>query len=179
VRAVLGSLALLAAAAARPDAGPRHNTDGGSRVALRRPVRIDAERMEIRNAQKEASYFGHVRVHRDSTLITCNQMKALYTETEEVTRIFCDGKVEAVDGEKRVRSDHADYDNEAGILVMTCEPLHADGGRDAGACFVEVWNGKTHARGTRATFWSGEDRLELDGKVHTEIEEKQLKDGGR
>jgi hypothetical protein len=118
-------------------------------------------------------------------------MKGLYTETEEVTRIFCDGNVEAVDGEKRIRGEHADYDNEAGILVMTCEAPPPDGGqphaesgkakpsRDGGTCFVEIWNGKTHAWGTRATFWSGEDRLEVEGQVRTEIDSAQLKDGGR
>jgi lipopolysaccharide transport protein LptA len=195
VKAVLGALALLAAAP-RPDAGARHPSDGGSRVALRRPVSIDSDRAEIRNAQKEASWIGHVKVRRDSTVITCHRMKVLYTETEDVNRILCDGNVEAVDGDKRMRGEHADYDNEAGILVMTDDASPSDAGirvtagdapkkdagrsaRECGPGLVEIWNAKTHACGTKATFWSGEDRLELEGKVRTLIDEKQLKDGGR
>ncbi len=162
--------------AAKPDAGGHPM----SQRALRRPAQIDAEKFTAYGAEQEAEWSGHVRVLRDKTKITCDRLRAHYTseqrgDTPEITDIRCDGHVEALDGDKRVQGQHADFDNETGILVIT----PADDGQ------VEIWDGKTHLWGRKATFRAGENRLEVEKPTTIIAPDNKLqlpapkKDGGR
>jgi lipopolysaccharide assembly outer membrane protein LptD (OstA) len=127
--------------------------DAGVHAVLRRPVEIKADEFTAFNTRQRAEWTGHVRVKRDETRITCQRLDALWAGDQDVTDIRCDGDVEATDGDKRVKGQHADFDNETGILVVTPSP---DGGT------VEIWDGKTHLWGTKAIFRSGENKLQVD-----------------
>ena len=104
MRALL-AVVLAAAAVSKPsghaDAGTR--PDGGSRTVFARPVKIVADKLNIVDTHKVATWTGHVRVKRDATSITCDRMQAHYTQEQEVERILCDGNVEALDGDKRMK----------------------------------------------------------------------------
>ena len=172
-----------------PDAGHAQKADGGAHDLLRHPVDINAEKLEVRNAKQEATWRGHVRVRSDSTRITCDELIAHYIEdqgNQEVARILCDGHVEALDGQKRVKGDHADFDNDTGVLVMTGRSTGRDGGVDGGERRVEVWDGNTHVLGLEATFVRGEDKLQVVSPITTIGEEqnpalkgRSARDGGR
>jgi lipopolysaccharide transport protein LptA len=139
-------------------------------------VEIKADKLVIFDKDHEARYTGHVRVRSGTTTITCDRLLAQYTQAQEFTHIFCDDNVEAVDGDKRVKGDHGDFDNETGVVVITATP------------WVEIWNGKTHLWGKKATFTTGESKLEVDQPT-TVIDEaglgrdagtpRRARDGGR
>jgi len=165
----------LAASAAKAPAPPG---DGGvAKQTLARPVVIDADKFRAYGGKQEAEWVGHVRVRRDSTTIHCEALVAHYNQAHEFTRIVCDGSVEALDGERRMKGDHADFDNETGILVMT--PARAKALPDGGmgpTPRVEIWDGKTHLWGDQATFKTGEKLLEV---VHATTVVETPRDGGR
>lgn len=132
-------------------------TDGGALRPqnLSRVVHIDADHLKILDKVHEGQYTGHVRVRTGTTTITCDRLVAYYTEsqetgTQEFSRIVCDGNVEAIDRDRRVKGDHGDFHNDSGVLVITGE--HG----------VEIWDGKTHVSGTSATFGTHESTLEVE-----------------
>ena len=159
MRALWVALALAAA----PDAGTRAVPSR----ELTQPARVHADTFLGYGKKQEAEWKGHVRVDTGTTRMTCDRLKVEYTADQEVTHMRCDGQVEVVDKDKRALGEHADFDNAKGVLVMTREPSK-----------VEIWNGKTHLRGQKATFFTQEDRLDVSGDVETVIP-PAAKDAGR
>jgi lipopolysaccharide export system protein LptA len=107
-------------------------TDGGTSAPgeprpaapaeFKNPVNIKADRFEIQGKRQEASWIGHVKAIRGRTVLTCERLIAHYTRTQEITRIECDGDVEATHGDMWARGERADFDNVRGILVVTGSP---------------------------------------------------------
>jgi len=151
---VAGLVAFLAAApaggrdAGTPDAGtPR----AVSPAQFKRPVEILADKLEIAGKRNEAVWSGHVRARRGTTLLRCNRLIAHYSGQQEITRIECVGDVEAEDGDRWAKGERADFDNVAGVLVVTGSP--------------EARQGPNHMRGTKVTFNVEQDTLEVENAV--------------
>jgi len=150
--------------------------DGGPAISSRtlsRPVKIEADDLSDFSLKQRAEWVGRVRITADTTKIRCDRLAVTYTEGHEIKRLFCDGNVEAIDQDKRVHGEHADFDNERGIVIVepqipqvTAARLDAgtpDAGTPrAGSGRVEIWDGETHLWGRRATFRVGESKLEVD-----------------
>ena len=98
------ALLLTLALAAAPDAGAR----AVSPKKMKSPVKITADRFETLGKEQKMLWLGHVKVHRDGTLVDCDRLTAFYTKEQEVSRIECDGNVQAVEGERRAQGQHAD-----------------------------------------------------------------------
>lgn len=131
--------------AGAPDAG---TPPAVSPATFKRPVEITADKLEIAGKRNEAIWSGHVRAKRGPTRLKCDRLIAHYTGAQEVTRIECVGGVEVEDGDRWAKGDRADFDNVAGVLVVTGSP--------------EARQGPNHMRGTQVTFRVDKDVLEVE-----------------
>jgi lipopolysaccharide export system protein LptA len=117
-------------------------------AAFKRPVEITADRLEIAGKRNEAIWSGHVRAKRGPTKLKCDRLIAHYSNAQEITRIECIGGVEVEDGDRWAKGERADFDNVAGVLVVTGSP--------------EARQGPNHMRGTKVTFRVEQDTLEVE-----------------
>ena len=120
-------IALAAAAAAlllhaAPDAG----TPAGA-GALKNPVSITADKLQVLNKQRQAIYTGHVVAVRGTTRIRCGRMVATYTQAQEISRIECQGGAELEDRDRWARGDQAVYETATGVVEMTGSPQARQG----------------------------------------------------
>lgn len=139
-------IALLAASPS--PGGPDGGTGALSPSNFKHPVEISADKLEILARKNQAVWVGHVKATRGSTHLSCNRLVAHYTSTQEVVRLECIGGVEVVDGNRWARGERADFDNVAGVLVVTGSP--------------EARQGPNHMWGTKVTFFIETDLLEVE-----------------
>ncbi len=111
-------------------------------------VEIDAELLVLEDKQSTAVWSGNVHARRGPTLIKAPLLTAHYDAQGVVTHVEARGGVEATDGDKWARGQRADYDNARGVLVVTGKP--------------EARQGPNRMRGTRITFVTGKDLLEVE-----------------
>ncbi|MGV3620098.1 MAG: LptA/OstA family protein [Archangium sp.] len=111
-------------------------------------VNIDADKLELWSKDREAKWTGKVRVVKDKTIINAPEITALYDDAGEVTRVKARGGVEVNEGDRWARGQFADYDVPKGVLVVTGNP--------------QARQNKTRLRGSKVTFYSGTDFLEVD-----------------
>jgi lipopolysaccharide export system protein LptA len=102
--------------------------DGGtSSPALKNPVTISADKLQVLNKQRQAIYTGHVVANRGTTRIRCGRMVATYTQAQEITRIECTGGAEVEDHDRWARGDLAVYETATGVVEMTGNPQARQG----------------------------------------------------
>jgi lipopolysaccharide transport protein LptA len=111
-------------------------------------VAIDADRLVLDQQRATATWVGHVRVIRGTTVLTAPELVAHYDERGEITRVQAKGGAEAKDRDRWARGARADYDVKKGVLVVTGSP--------------EARQGKNHMRGTKVTFFPGTDFIEVE-----------------
>lgn len=114
-------------------------------------VQIDADRLVLEGSQSVAVWTGNVRAKRGTTLLKAPLLTAHYDAQGVVTKIEARGGVEATDGDKWAKGEKADYDNAKEVLVVTGHP--------------EARQGKNRMRGSRITFITGKDTLEVEDAV--------------
>lgn len=131
-----------------PDAGELVGPKPVAPAQFKNPVNITAERFEIQGKRQEAVWSGKVKAVRGRTVLTCNRLVAKYTAAQEITRIECVGDVEATHGDMWARGERADFDNVAGLLVVTGSP--------------EARKGPNAMRGAKITFDVGRDTIAVE-----------------
>jgi lipopolysaccharide export system protein LptA len=114
-------------------------------------VEIDADRLVLEGTQSTAVWKGNVRARRGTTLLKAPELTAHYDAKGTVTRVQARGGVEATDADKWARGQRADYDNAKGVLVVTGQP--------------EARQGLNRMRGSRVTFVTGKDTVEVENAV--------------
>lgn len=135
--------------------------DGG--VVLTRPLDATAEHSSLENKEHRATYWGHVRVVRDATTLTCDRLTVFFDAAGEVDHLHATGDVAAVDGDRRAWGDEADYDYRRGVLVVRGNPRGRHGSREV--------------TGTLVTFTTGTDALVVT-QPHTVAPNERLGRGG-
>lgn len=111
-------------------------------------VAIDADLLTLEGPQNEATWTGHVRATKGKMTLTAPELTAYYNDAGDVTRAKARGGVEVVEEDRWARGQFADYDVPTGVLVVTGKPQ----ARDA----------KTRMKGTKVTFYSGTEFLEVE-----------------
>ncbi len=111
-------------------------------------VEIDADLLVLEDKKATAVWTGNVRARRGPTLIKAPELTAHYDEHGVVTQVQARGGVEATDADKWARGQRADYDNKKGVLVVTGQP--------------EARQGPNKMRGSKITFITGKDTLEVE-----------------
>lgn len=144
-----------------PDAGTQKPV---APAEFKHPVEITADKFEIRGKSQDATWVGHVKAIRGTTTLTCDRLVAHYTQAQEITHIQCLGNVEAQDGDKWAKGEKADFDNQAGVLVVTGSP--------------EARQGQNHMKGTQVTFYVGKDLIEVQNAQIIFESQKPLKKPG-
>ena len=118
-----------------PDAG----------VLTSRPVSISAEKLEVFKKESRALYTGHAKALRDTLTLTCDRLEVFFTPASDVQRIVATGNVYAIDGDRELWGDAAEFINETGVLTVHGKPHGKQGPREI--------------EGELATFTTGIDRL--------------------
>ncbi len=111
-------------------------------------VSIDADKLELFGKDKEATWTGKVRAVKDKTVLLAPELTAFYDDAGEVTRVKARGGVEVTEGDRWARGQQGDYDVPNGVLVVTGNP--------------QARQKKTRLRGTKVTFFTGTDFLEVE-----------------
>ncbi|MBL8911463.1 MAG: hypothetical protein JNM17_12285 [Archangium sp.] len=113
---------------------------------------IDADLLTFEGAKNEAKWTGKVKAVKGKTTLLAPELTAISDEkTGEVTRVKARGGVEVTEGDRWARGQFGDYDVPAGRLVVTGSPQAKDG--------------RTKMKGTRVTFMTGTEYLEVENAV--------------
>ncbi len=122
-------------------------------------VLIDADTLTLESARNQAVWRGHVRARRGATTLTAPELTAFYEEDGTVTRVEARGGVEATEKDRWARGQRAVYEVKPGVLVVTGKP--------------EAKQGRNRMRGTKVTFKTGSDVVEVENAVTVlEVERK-------
>jgi lipopolysaccharide transport protein LptA len=113
-----------------------------------RRLAIDADLLVLENPKAEARWTGHVRAVRGKTTLLTPELLATYDDAGAVTRVQARGGVEVTEGDRWARGQRGDYDVARGVLVVTGKP--------------EARQGKSRLRGSKVTFFSGTEFLEVE-----------------
>lgn len=138
---------------AAPDAG----------ALTSRPISITAEKAEFFNKESRALYTGHARAIRDTLTLTCDRLEGFLTPQGEVQRIVARGNVYAIDGDRELWGDEAEFINETGVLTVHGKPHGKQGLREI--------------EGELATFTTGIDRLVVTRAKTRVVTERSRPDG--
>ncbi len=111
-------------------------------------VEIDADQLRMESPKHRATWSGHVKAKRDGTTLKAPLLIAQYDESGAVTQIEARGGIEVTDRDKWAKGQRADFNNQTGVLVVTGKP--------------EARQGNNRMKGSKVTFISGSDRLEVD-----------------
>ncbi len=124
-------------------------------------VAIDADLLTLTGPKNEAVWTGHVRAVKKKTTLLAPEVTALYDDAGEVNRVKARGGVEVTEDDRWAFGQFADYDVPAGKLVVTGKPKARDG--------------KTRMRGTKVTFFSGSEFLEVENATTIiEVDKKKV-----
>ena len=125
-------------------------------------VLIDADLLTLEGPKNEAKWTGHVRALKGKTTLLGPEVTAHYDEAGEVDRVLARGGVEVTEGDRWARGQNADYDVPKGLLVVTGKPT--------------ARQGKTRMKGTKVTFMTGTEFLEVENAVTViEVDKKKVK----
>ncbi len=128
------------------------------------PVFVDCDKGRMEGASQRFVCTGHVKMVRNTTTLTCDRSIGHYLgkDATQVTRLECFGNVQAVDGERWARGDHADYDTVKEVLVLTGNP--------------EARQGTNTMKGDRVVFYVDSDLIEVE-RVKGVLESKGKEPG--
>jgi lipopolysaccharide transport protein LptA len=111
-------------------------------------VSIDAKALVLEGSNSVARWTGAVKAVRGPTTMLAPVLEAHSDASGAVTRVRATGGVEVTDGDKWARGARADFDNLTGVLVVTGNP--------------QARQGKNRMKGSKVTWISGGDLLEVD-----------------
>ena len=128
------------------------------------PVFVDCDRGRMEGGEKRFVCTGHVKMVRNTTTLTCDRSIGHYIgkDATEITRLECFGNVQAIDGDRWARGDHADYDTQKEVLVLTGNP--------------EARQGTSTMKGDRVVFYVDSDLIEVE-RVKGVLESKGKEPG--
>ena len=125
-------------------------------------VAIDADLLTLEGPKNEAKWTGHVHGVKGKTTLLAPEVTAHYDEAGDVDRVLARGGVEVTEGDRWARGQNADYDVPRGMLVVTGKPT--------------ARQGKTRMKGTKVTFMTGAEFLEVENAVTViEVDKKKVK----
>lgn len=127
-------------------------TKARTRVKEQKQLSIDADLLTFEGSKNEAKWTGHVKAVKGKTTLLAPELVAISDQaTGEVTRVKARGGVEVTEGDRWARGQNGDYDVPAGRLVVTGAPQARDG--------------RTRMKGTKVTFLTGTEFLEVENAV--------------
>jgi lipopolysaccharide export system protein LptA len=124
-------------------------------------VAIDADLLILEGPKNEATWRGHVRAVKAKTTLLSPELRAHYDAAGEIDRVLASGGVEVTEGDRWARGQNGDYDVPKGVLVVTGRP--------------QARQGKTRMKGTKVTFFTGTEFLEVENATTViEVEKNKV-----
>lgn len=114
-------------------------------------VDITADRLEVKRAEKRASFAGHVRATYGDIVLECSALDVRYDEAGKVSSLAAKGPVSVHSGDARATAKRAVLDPVKGVLVLEGEP--------------QVSSGPNRLAGTRITVHLQTGLLEVEQAV--------------
>jgi lipopolysaccharide transport protein LptA len=111
-------------------------------------ITIDADTLVLEQQKAVAVWKGHVKAIRGPTVLTAPELEATWNEAGEITHLTGRGGVDAVEPTRRAHGQHAEFDVEKGILVVTGKP--------------EAQQGNNHLEGRKVTFFPNTDFVSVE-----------------
>jgi lipopolysaccharide transport protein LptA len=121
--------------------------DAGTSPSLA-TITIDADRLVLDDQRSQAVWSGHVVAKRGDTTVLTPQLTAFYNPSGTITKVQARGGVEASEKDRWAKGQRGDYDLATGVLVVTGQP--------------QARQGKNRMKGTKVTFSSGSDVIEVE-----------------
>ena len=121
------------------------------------PIDVDADRIEVLDAQNQAVFTGNVRVRQGGLTLEANRIKIAYARPAKgdpvIRRLDADGNVRLATPSERATSRFGIYDVDARILTLIGD--------------VNLTRGTTKLKGNRLTIDLATGRSTLDGQSST------------
>lgn len=93
------------------------------------PVEVTADNLSVDQATGTAVFTGNVLIGQGAMRLTAERVEVVYrAEAEGIAKLEATGGVTLVSGDDAAEADRADYDIDAGTLVMTGNVLLTQGG---------------------------------------------------
>lgn len=93
------------------------------------PVEVTADNLSVDQATGTAVFTGNVLIGQGALRLTAERVEVVYrAEAEGIAKLEATGGVTLVSGDDAAEADRADYDIDAGTLVMTGNVLLTQGG---------------------------------------------------
>lgn len=142
-----GSLALLAGAGG---AQGTNITFGGIKQDTSLPVEVTADSLSVDQKSGSATFSGNVLIGQGEMRLSAARVLVVYAEDQSrIKRMEARGGVTLVNGQEAAEADAADYDIDAGTIVMTGNVLLTQGASalSAGKMTVDLETGQARMSG--------------------------------
>lgn len=101
---------------------------GGMQQDTRSPVEVTADSLSVNQADGTAMYSGNVVIAQGDMRLAAPRVLVVYSEqASSIQRLEATGGVTLVSGEEAAEAERADYDIEAGTVVMSGDVLLTQG----------------------------------------------------
>ena len=123
----LGPVAALAIASVMTAPGLAQDRATGLKLDAGKPIQIESNTLEVREADNVAIFTGNVAVQQDKTVLKAGRMKVFYkkdggsatTGSADIDRLEVDGKVYVRSETQEVTADKGVYDMGGEMLVLS------------------------------------------------------------
>ncbi len=152
--ALAALLLATAAVTAHPACAQSLATSALKGLDTRAPIDVDADRIEVLDAQNQAIFSGNVRVVQGGLTLEANRIKIVYARPANgdpvIRRLDADGNVRVTTPSERATSRFGIYDVDRRLLTLIGD--------------VKLTRGTTRLNGNRLTIDLASGRSTLDGK---------------
>lgn len=159
LRIFLISLALGVAAHTLPVAAA-NLAFGNSRDTSNLPVQVEADQLDVNQKDGTATFSGNVQIAQGEMLLSAPTVLVVYAEdSKKIVRLTASGGVTVVNGPDAAEAQNADYDIDAGTVLLTGNVL--------------VTQGKNVMSGDRVVLNLDAGTAQVGGRVRTTLETQE------
>lgn len=132
---------------------------GNSRETKDQPVQVEADQLAVNQKDGTATFTGNVQITQGEMLLSAPVVNIVYAEdSKKVVSLHASGGVTLVNGPDAAEAQEADYDIEAGTVLLTGKVL--------------LTQGQNVMSGERVTIDLDAGTAEVGGRVRTTLETK-------
>lgn len=133
---------------------------GSSRETSDLPVQVEADQLSVNQKDGTATFTGDVRISQGEMLLSAPHVQVIYSEnSKKIMRLMASGGVTIVNGPDAAEAQKADYDIDAGIVLLTGSVL--------------LTQGPNVMKGEQVSINLDAGTAQVDGRIRTTLETKE------
>ena len=133
---------------------------GNSRATSDQPVQVEADSLSVNQKDGTATFTGNVQISQGEMLLNAPRVLVVYAEdSQKITRLQASGGVTLVNGPDAAEAQSADYNIDAGTVLLTGQVL--------------VTQGQNVMSGDKVTINLDQGTAQVGGRVRTALETKE------